>query len=61
MYYEFSAWKRNRIAAVLQTGQKDLPDFGRNDREIKKDRKEKEENINPKWGGEKAIKREKDT
>jgi len=20
MYYEFSAWKRNRIAAVLQTG-----------------------------------------
>jgi hypothetical protein len=51
MYYEFCAWKRNRIAAVLQTGEKDLPDFGRNEREIKKDRKEKEGNINLKLGG----------
>jgi len=51
MYCEFSAWKHNRIAAVLQPGKKDLPDFGRNEREIKKDRKEKEQSRILKRGG----------
>jgi hypothetical protein len=63
MYYEFSALRRNRIAAVLQT--EDLPDFGTKEREIKKERKEKAENRILKRGGGRrlycTIKREQDT